>query len=154
MNDNESIYFELKDSGDFIRIELINLNYPNAELDWDRNWIKSKVIVRAGGFSGQFQCDLMTTDFERFKQSLSQLYDKLDGTASFDTIEGQIEIKINGDGIGHFEADCSVMDDAGMGNKLDFEINFDQTIIPEMVRQLNNITKTFPISGDLKIKNE
>ncbi|SIN70035.1 WapI family immunity protein [Algoriphagus halophilus] len=152
MTDNETIYFELKDSGDFIRIELMNLNYPNAELDWDRNWIKSNVIVKAGGFSGQFECDLMTTDFERFKKSLSQLYDKLDGTASFNTMEGQVEIKIKGDGIGHFEADCSVMDDAGIGNKLDFEINFDQTIISEMVRQLNDITKTYPISGDLKIK--
>lgn len=154
MTNNETIYFELGQSGDFIRLELMNLNYPNAELDWDRNWIKSKVIVKAGGFSGEFECDLMTTDFERFKQDLSKLYIKLDETASFNTMEGQVEIKIKGDGIGHFDADCSVMDEAGMGNKLDFAINFDQTIIPEMVRQLNDITKTYPISGDLKIKNE
>mgnify|MGYP003110328123 CR=1 FL=1 len=154
MTSNENIYFELKDSGDFIRIELMNLNYPNAELDWDKNWIASKVIVNAGGFSGQFECDLMTTDFEKFKQSLSLLYNKLDGLSSFDTMEGQVEIKIKGDGIGHFEADCSVMDDAGMGNKLDFKISFDQTIIPELVNQLNDITKAYPISGDLKIKNE
>lgn len=154
MTDNETTYFELKDSGDFIRIDLQNLNYPTAELDWDRNWIKSKVTVKAGGFSGRFSCDLMTTDFERFKRGLTLLYDKLDGTASFDTIEGQVEIKIKGDGIGHFEANCFVMDQAGIGNKLDFEINFDQTIIPEMIRQLNDITTTYPISGDLKIKNE
>jgi len=142
-------YFELKDSGDFIRIGLSKLNYPNAELDWDRNWIKSNVEVKAGGFSGQFECDLMTTDFERFKQSLSKLYDKLDGTASFNSYEGQVEIKIEGDGIGHFVADCSVMDNVGIGNQLDFEINFDQTIIPEMLRQLNCITKIFPILGDI-----
>ena len=154
MTDNETTYFELKDSGDFIRLELNHLNYPNAELDWDRNWIKSKVIVKAGGFSGQFNCDLKTTDFERFKRSLSKLYDQLKGTASFETIEGQIKIRIKGDGLGHFEADCSVMDDAGIGNKLDFEINFDQTIIPEMVRQLEIVAETFPVTGDLKIKNE
>jgi hypothetical protein len=149
MAENEMIYFELKDSGDFIRIGLLKLNYPNAELDFDRNWIKSYVEVKAGGFSGQFECDLMTTDFERFKQSLSKLYNNLDGTASFTSYEGQVEIKIEGDGIGHFVADCSVMDNVGIGNQLDFEINFDQTIIPEMVRQLDCITKKFPVLGDI-----
>lgn len=150
MTDNETTYFELKDRGDFIRIELNSLNYPTAEHDWDRNWIKSKVIVKAGAFSGQFECDLMTTDFEKFKQDLSQLYEKLDGRASFDTREGQVTIKIKGDGIGHLNADCSLMDKAGIGNTLEFEINFDQTIIPEMVRQLENITRTYPVQGDLK----
>ena len=150
MTDNETTYFELKDSGDFIRIDLLNLTYPDAELDWDRNWIKSKVTVKGGVFSGQFETELMTTDFDRFKQQFSQLYDNLDGVAIFDTIEGQVNIKIKGDGIGHFEASCMVMDYAGTGNKLDFEINFDQTLIPNIVGQLNNITKTYPIWGDLR----
>jgi hypothetical protein len=154
MTDNDTTYFELKDSGDFIRIDLTKLTYPDAELDWDRNWIQTKVTVKAGAFSGQFDVELMTVDFEKFKQGLKRLYDKLDGNANFDTLEGQVSIKIKGDGIGHLVADCSVMDYAGTGNQLDFEIDFDQTIIPDLVGQLDNITKTFPISGDLKIKNE
>ena len=147
MTDNNTIYFEIKDSGDFIRIDLLNLTYPNAEDDWDRNWIKSKIKVKAGAFTGVFQAELMTTDFEKFKQEISKLYEKLDGRANFDTLEGQISIKIKGDGIGHFEADCFVMDFAGTGNKLDFEINFDQTMITDIVSQLDNITKVFPVQG-------
>lgn len=143
-------YFELVGGGNFIRIDLISLAHPNADIDWDRNWINSKVTVKAGGFSGQFECYLMTTDFERFKHELSRLYENLEGKALFTTIEGQVKINIKGDGLGHFEADCSVMDFAGTGNTLEFEINFDQTGIPEMVSQLNYITKTFPISGELK----
>jgi hypothetical protein len=149
MTDIETPYFELKDSGDFIKIDLIHLSHPNAELDWDRNWIEANVTVKAGGFSGHFNCALMTTDFVRFRNQFADLYNKLDGTAKFDTIEGQIIIIIKGDGIGHFEANCSVMDIAGLGNKLDFEINFDQTFIPEMIRQLENINKTFPVFGEL-----
>ena len=145
MTDKETTYFELKDGEDFIRIELINLNYPHAEIGWDRNSICSKVNVKAGGFSGQLNCDLMTTDFEKFKRELSKLYEELTGTASFDTIEKQVDIKIQGDGIGHFEADCSVMDSVGFGNKLEFKIDFDQTLIPELIKQLNHITKTYPI---------
>ena len=92
----------------------------------------------------------MTTDFERFKQELSKLYDNMDGTACFDTIEEQVLIKIKGDGFGCFNADCSLLDFAGSGNKLYFEISFDQTIIPDMVTQLENITKSYPVSGKLE----
>lgn len=140
------LYFELKYNGDFLRIELLNLAYPDSRLDWDRKWINSNASLKVGGFSGQFDCLLMTTDFDRFNKEFTPLYEKLDGTATFNTIEGQIEIKIKGDGIGHFEAVCRVMDFAGTGNTLEFRLNFDQTIIPELVNQLENITRTYPVT--------
>ncbi len=151
MIENDIPYFEIKGSGDFIRVELVHLAHPNAEDDWDRNWVKSNVTLKAGGFSGKFTCDLMTTDFARFQEQFSKLYNKLDGTAIFDTIEEQINIKIEGDGFGHFDANCVVMDFAGTGNTLEFLINFDQTTIPQVVRQLTSITKHFPITGSLEI---
>ena len=151
MIENEIPYFEIKGSGDFIRVELVHLAHPNAEDYWDKNWVKSKITVKAGGFSGEFSCDLMTTDFVRFQEQFFRLYDKLDGAAIFDTIEEQINIKIKGDGFGHFEANCIAVDYAGTGNTLEFLINFDQTIIPHVVRQLASITKSFPVTGSLEI---
>lgn len=149
MTEPATIYFELKGSGDFIRIYLCGLSHPDTELDWDKNWISAKVILKAGGFSGEFCCDLMTTDFIRFRQELSALYNKLDGTAIFNTLEGQLTINIQGDGVGHFDASCAAMDFVGTGNSLDFELKFDQTLIPELVRQLDDIIKTYPASNNL-----
>ena len=74
----------------------------------------------------------------------------LNGIATFHTLESQVEIKIVGDGIGHLKAECEVMDYAGTGNKLVFEINFDQTHIPKILNQLEKITKKFPKIGELK----
>lgn len=147
MTDICNAFFELTESRSFIRLELMNSIYPNAELVWDRNWVKSNVSVRVGGFSGQFETDLRTNDFEKFKKDLVILYDKLDGTASFDTLEGQVNITIKGDGIGHFEAACVVMDKPGTGNTLEFELNFDQTSIPEILQQLDNISTKYPVLG-------
>ena len=149
MTDDDTTCFELKDRGDFVRVELIAWSYPGAEFSWDRNWIRSKVAIKAGGFSGQFDCELAATDFDGFKKELSVLYNKLDGTASFNTLEGQLEIKIKGDGNGHLKAECSAMDLAGMGNELMFTIDFDQTAIPRMIKQLEKIMETFPVPGDL-----
>jgi len=146
----ENIYFEISESGNFIRIELIKQSNPNAELDWDKNWLKGLVKVKAGGFSGEFKADFMTVDFVSFKNELTKLYDKLNGIATFSTLESQVEIKIVGDGIGHLNAECEVMDYAGIGNKLEFEINFDQTHIPKIINQLEKITNRFPKIGDPK----
>ncbi|WP_316736620.1 hypothetical protein [Pedobacter aquatilis] len=145
----ETTFFEISESGNFIRIDLIGFNHPNSELDWDKNWVKGFVKVRAGGFLGEFTADFMTTDFVSFKIELAKLYDKLNGIATFNTLESQVEIKIVGDGIGHLKAECEVMDNAGTGNKLEFEIDFDQTHIPKILNQLEKITDRFPKVGEL-----
>jgi hypothetical protein len=97
----------------------------------------------------------MTTDFELFKRGLKSLYEKLKDHVKFKTLEGQIDITIKGDGLGHFSVDCEVMDEAGIGNKLNVTMAFDQTQIPDFVRRLDKITKQFPIRGtDLAVKSE
>jgi len=141
------------DSGDFVRIDVNGLKYPNAELDWDRNWLSSVISVKAGAFSGKFKANLMTTDFEIFKRELKIVYKNLDRAATFEGIESQVTINIKGDGIGHLNAKCWLMDFAGTGNELKFEIDFDQTQIPELINQLERITAEFPTTGELKIKN-
>src|SRR6478609_6773838 len=73
----EATYFEISDSGDLIRIEILGLSHPNAEMDWDKNWVKAIVEVKAGVFSGKFKADFMTVDFVSFKNELAKLYDKL-----------------------------------------------------------------------------
>lgn len=140
MNHKEIIFFELKGGGDFLRIDVIGFAHQDA-IDDSERWVKSKISLKAGGFSGQFACDLMTSDFQKFKEQLSELYVKMNGIAIFDTAEEQINISIKGDGIGHFNASCNVMDSLGTGNSLDFKLDFDQTFIPQMINQLENITQ-------------
>lgn len=79
----------------------------------------------------------------------------LNDTATFKTLEGQIEVRCVGDGIGHFTVECSAMDQPGIGNELNVTMSFDQTIIPDLLRQLDKITRTFPIQGtDVNVRNE
>jgi hypothetical protein len=151
----DDIYFEITDGPDIIKIEPLKWTHTDAELDWDKNWIHSRITVKGGAFRGQFYCDLMTTDFEFFKRELKKICDSLKGQAEFKTLEGQIQIKIEGDGLGYFSVDCEVMDEAGIGNKLNIAMAFDQTQIPDFVRQLEKIVKQFPIQGtELKVMNE
>lgn len=149
MINDDSTFFEISDNGNLIRIELVKYNHPNAELDWDKNWVCGIVNVKAGAFSGEFQADFMTLDFVVFKNEMEKLYDKLNGIATFHTMEEQVLIKITGDGIGHLKADCVVMDYTGIGNCLKFDVEFDQTHIPGILNQLNRIINKFPKVGEL-----
>ncbi len=147
-------YLEITDAGDIIRIEPISLTFPKADLDWDRNWIKTNVTVKGGVFSGQFAAEFMTTDFEIFKQQLKKLDNDFNATATFEPLEQQLVLKIKGDGLGHFEVDCEATPEPHLGQSLTFSISFEQTQIKEYVRQLDRIIKAFPIDGDFKIHNE
>lgn len=155
MTERQDIYFELFDAGDLVRLEPIELIKYDSDVDWDKNWVKTKVTVKGGKFSGQYSGEFMTVDFEKFKQELSRLYDNLKGTANFNDLEGYLELKIDGDDIGHFEVQVKACDKPGIyGSELTFAMAFDQTDLKELVNQLDRITKQFPISGDFKIKNE
>jgi hypothetical protein len=152
---DKKIYFEITDGPDIIRIEPLRWTHKEADLNWDKNWIHSKITVKGGAFRGQFNCDLMTIDFELFKRELKETYKSLKGTAKFKTLEGQIEINIKGDGLGHFEIECETIDEPGTGNNLEIRMAFDQTYIPDLLRQLDDIIKEFPIQGtELKVRNE
>lgn len=155
MDEKQEIYFEIFDAGDLVRLEPIELIKYNSDVDWDKNWIKTQVTIKGGKFSGQYSGDFMTVDFEKFKQELSILYDNLQGTANFNDLEGFLELKITGDGIGHFEVNVKACDQPGVNaSELTFTMGFDQTELKDLVNQLDRITKQFPITGDFNIKNE
>ena len=155
MTDRQEIYFELFDSGNLVRLEPIELIKHQSEHDWDKNWIKTKVTVRGGKFSDQYIGNIMTVNFEKFKQELVKLYDNLGGTATFHDLEGFLKLKINGDGLGHFEVNVKACDQPGIyGSELTFSLAFDQTELKTLANQLHTITRQFPIIGEFNIKNE
>ncbi|MFD2892801.1 hypothetical protein ACFS5J_12345 [Flavobacterium chuncheonense] len=150
MDLEEEIFFEIYDSGDFIRLKPINYNNYNSEMDWDKNWIKTKVEIKAGNFVGEYIAEFMTVDFENFEKQFSKLYENLKGIAVFNDLESYLELKIVGDGIGHFEVSVSACDKSGFKSSiLKYILDFDQTDLQRMNIQLRKIINKFPIVGKL-----
>jgi hypothetical protein len=121
--------------------------FPEALDYWDGNWVWATISIVAGGFRGEFQAQLRTEELVRFRDELRSLHEKLVGRAKFDAMEEWLAIDIVGDGKGHFHADCVAVDMPGNGNRLTFGIDFDQTDLPEMLRGLDDFTKSFPVVG-------
>lgn len=144
--------FEIADNNNSLKILILELMYPDADLDWDRNMLKGRIIINAGTFIGDYIAEIATFDLIALKEGLLALYNNLSGAFNFETIERHLSININGDGLGHFICDCIANDDPGVdGTELKFNLFFDQTWINDFVKQLDLITNAYPLIGNLKM---
>ena len=132
---------------DFLWAEPTRRAYPESADYWDGNWIYANVAVRAGAFQGAYEALLRTDEFRDLRSQLSELYKALAGVARFDAMENWVRVHVAGDGRGNFLASCMARDNLGMGNELTFELDFDQTAIPQMLRDLDQILHAFPVKG-------
>ena len=112
---------------------------------FDDNWVSVEVSVSAGAFSGRYQAAFLTEDFVRFQSSLQPLFETLTGQAEFTTLEEQLTLKIAAVSRGNIEVNGIALDQAGIGNKFQFHLEFDQTHLAETLGDLNEIIASFPI---------
>jgi hypothetical protein len=144
-------YFEITDTRNLIRIVPIDRIDYKSNIDWDKNWIKVKFTLKGGKFSGEYFGEIMTVDLQKFLNEFSLLYDNLSGSASFNDLEGFLDLKIKGDGLGHFDANITARDQPGIdSSELSFKMLFDQTILKDLKNQLEEIVEKYPVIGDLK----
>jgi len=115
---------------------------------WDGNWLRSEIEVRAGGFRCQTVADLRAEEFAPFHKQLLKLQKTLGGEATFETLERQLTIHVHGDGRGHMKFKCVLLDQAGIGNKLDFVLESDQTFLAPAISDLGVIVESFPVVGN------
>ena len=128
-------------------IEVDVLNYERAPVGeyWDDNWLNVEIRVRAGGFRGKVAAAITTGELKKFLSELQPLYEKFSGGAEFATMEEQLGLRLNGDGKGHIELRGEVTDQAGIGNRLHFTLQFDQSQLRTSISELEQVTAQFPV---------
>jgi hypothetical protein len=122
--------------------------HPDRD-DWEVNWLSAEVEVRVGGFRGRFGTRLLAGELVSLRNDFSRLYSFATRETAFDAYDGQLSIKIKGDGLGNFTAECDVLDEAS--SRLIFSLSFDQTEIPAILKGLEAILKEYPFvdAGDI-----
>jgi hypothetical protein len=129
------------------RIELDVHGYerPASSDYWDDNWLKAEIRVQAGDFHGSVRAAIITDDLVRFAAQLRPLHETLSGAAEFGTMEGQLSLRLVGDGKGHIDLSGEVTDKPGIGNRLHFTLQFDQSQLGASIRELERVTSQFPV---------
>ena len=127
------------------QVEIIINQYEHTPTgdSFDDNWLLCTVNVSFGNFTGTFGASFQSQDFIKFTQELKKLYACLKGTATFSSLEEQLEIKLTGNGNGGIELTGMCMDSVGVGNQLSFSTELDQTYLPSSIAELEEILKGF-----------
>jgi hypothetical protein len=129
------------------RVEIVVQRYerpPSGEY-YDDNWVNVEVFVSAGGFTGRFSASFQTAELLSFRDQLSSLYSTLKGEAKFETMETQLTLVLTGDGRGGISLKGEAWDQPGIGNRLEFNLDLDQTHVGKAVSELNEVVGGFPV---------
>jgi hypothetical protein len=144
--ESSDTYFEISANGNYFRLEPFAYERTASGEYYDDNWVRTKISVKGGSFSGQYVVSMLTEEFEYLQKGFSLLDKNLKGGLEFTDMESSLTLKINGDGFGHFTANVTANDNGGQPcSQLTFEITFDQTYIKPILAQLDRLTKQFPI---------
>src|SRR5688572_27338020 len=110
---------------------------------FDLNWLRTDVSVQAGSFHGRESIAILTWELSGFLAELVKLQETLAGTATFETIEEQLEMQLKGDGRGHIELSGCVSSPEN-ANSLKFYLEFDQTDLAKTISELKGVLRKFP----------
>jgi hypothetical protein len=130
-----------------VEVDVLRYERPLTGDDWDDNWLTVEISVQAGGFRGKVVAAIITSELQKFLSELRPLYEKLSGSVKFETMEGQLDLQLVGDGKGHIELHGELADQAGIGNRLHFSLQFDQSQLGVSIRELEKVTTQFPARG-------
>ncbi len=144
--ESSDTYFEISANGNYFRLEPFAYERTGSDNYYDDNWVRTKISVKGGSFSGQYEVSMLTDEFEYLQKGFSLLDNNLNGGLEFTDMESSVTLKINGDGFGHFTADVTANDYGGQPySRLTFTITFDQSYIKPILAQLDRLTKEFPV---------
>lgn len=131
---------------EFVRFDVHGYEQAaDSQDNHDRNWLRVDVSVSVGSFRGNEHLAILTWDIEKLLPELEKLYQTLNGSAKFETLENQVELEFVGDGIGHIQMAGRLTSSANPDrNELTFHLYFDQTDLAASIAQLKQVINVFP----------
>jgi hypothetical protein len=102
-------------------------------------WVTAVAEISVKGFQGTIRPSFETHDFLSFFRQLQELYRTLKGEAVFTPREEQLTLRIVAATGGRMHLSGEAWSEAKYGNKLEFELELDQTFLAEPLKQLEGM---------------
>jgi|GEM_PF-942782 len=132
-------------STEYLQVCALRRAHPECTDYWDGNWITCRIEAAVGRFKARVDADLRSEEFVEFRRQLTAMNQRLAGQARFATLEGWLDIDMSIDHLGHVTARCKLLDEPGVGNRLEFTFNLDQTYLSPAIAGLETIIGAFPV---------
>lgn len=130
-----------------VEIGILHRNYPNSSDYWDGNWVTSKIHIEIPGYLVRFSANLRTDELADFAKELKAMNRSLKGKASLKNLDGYVNFECEIDKLGGLAWTCEACYPAGYGAVLSFEFGSDQSFLPGLINELDDILMVFPVIG-------
>jgi hypothetical protein len=135
----------------YISVEVLSRARPDATDYWDGNWLNSVVEVAAGPWRGSYRASLRADEFAELHNQLQVLYEDTGSQpAQFNSMEPWLQFSVErSDRLGHLRvagrAQAEPFFDSH--NVLHFALELDQTYLPRVLDELEQVLNEFPVIG-------
>jgi len=144
-NIGESLKVSIAGHGASTMIEIFGYERPSAENEADANWLKCRVTISAAEINGSFHAEFRTHEFARFRDALKPVLIRLGGEATFETIERELECKIELTGTGGAHVHTVAKTRGMVAWEILFSYESDQSFLAESLRELEAIIAKYPV---------
>jgi hypothetical protein len=121
------------------RSEYIEISLPESYSI--EGWAQAEVEIAVNGFHGKIEPWVDAGDFERFAVQLRALYDTLQGQAELRPLEQQFVLKLAARVGGHIHIEGEAWSKATYENRLQFELEIDQSFLQAPLLELERLAK-------------
>jgi hypothetical protein len=109
----------------------VSISIPEREHRDPRSegWIDAEVAIKLGAWSGSLPAQFHEDDLLRFAERLEELNATLKGEVTLSSLDGYLDLKLTGDGLGHISVVGEAWDRPRWASHLVMSYETDQTAL-------------------------
>ena len=138
---------EIKGGGAFIRLDLSHRGHPEAHDYWDGNWVVARIQAEVQGFKADFTDQVHLGDVIRFYEEVLKLNASLTGAATLAVMEEYLVVIGTLDARGRLDWSVLLLHPVKRDVQLQFEFQADQSYLPELIQQIEDVLIEFQVRG-------
>ncbi|WP_409305006.1 hypothetical protein [Peribacillus sp. SCS-155] len=109
--------------------------------------VNSKIYIDIPGCVASFDANLRTDELRDFVSDLKLMNRLLKGKANLNNLDNYLELECHMDKLGKINWTAETCYPAGYGAVLNFEFESNQTFLPRLIKELDDIVSVFPVIG-------
>lgn len=138
---------EIRGDGAFVSLDFSHRGYPEAHDYWDGNWVVTRIQAEARGFKADFTDQVHLGDIVRFYEEVLKLNTSLKGEAALTMMEEYLVATGTLDARGSLDWSVLLLHPVKRDIQLQFTFQADQSYLPELIQQLEDVLIEFQIRG-------
>ena len=149
--DNSVVF--LGDKGK-LRLDVLDYENKSAKAVDDANWLRAKLDVEAGPFTGTVSFGLTAVELDRLYQELAAATEALRGVVAFQNMEGNLSIQLEFQRTGTATLRGVITPYPAEANALHYEFRSDPISLEAAVKGLKRLVDHFPVKRAIDLVAE